>query len=137
MTGGSPPARIRLVALEEIDALLGALRASGDDLTRHEPTILLAPVETPADHDLVRLSESVVAAELGRDVAAGGVPYGTDASHISGLGGIPCVVLGPGSIDQAHTEDEWVASAEVVTASRIYERLVLAFAGAEGAERAA
>ena len=37
-----------------------------------------------------------------------GVPYGTDAAVIA-ASGIPCVVFGPGSIDQAHTEDEWIA----------------------------
>jgi hypothetical protein len=31
----------------------------------------------------------------------------------SGVGGVPCVVLGPGSIDQAHTDDEWVPLGEV------------------------
>ena len=32
-----------------------------------------------------------------------------------------------GSIDQAHTADEWVPLAEVEGASRIYEELVLRF----------
>jgi acetylornithine deacetylase len=37
-----------------------------------------------------------------------GVPYGTNAATIAAAG-IPTVVLGPGSIDQAHTVDEWIA----------------------------
>ncbi len=37
-----------------------------------------------------------------------GVPYATDAPYIARLG-IPTVVFGPGSIEQAHTEDEWVS----------------------------
>jgi acetylornithine deacetylase len=36
-----------------------------------------------------------------------GVPYGTDASAYSPLG-VPSVVFGPGSIEQAHTSDEWI-----------------------------
>jgi acetylornithine deacetylase/succinyl-diaminopimelate desuccinylase-like protein len=112
-------------ALAEIDALLDPLRVRGDDLVREDPTIEQPPVQTPADHPLVRLTESVVTRELGRAVVAGGVPYGTDASCLSGVGGIPCVVLGPGSIDQAHTEDEWVAAYEVVASARIYEAIVL------------
>jgi acetylornithine deacetylase len=114
-------------ALAELDALLDPLRARGDDLTREAPTIEQPPVETPADHPLVRLAESVVGEELGREVVAGGVPYGTDASSLSGIGGIPCVVLGPGSIDQAHTEDEWVDLGEVVTAVDVYEALARSF----------
>lgn len=36
-----------------------------------------------------------------------GVPYGTNASRLV-LGKIPAVVFGPGSIDQAHTKDEYL-----------------------------
>ena len=36
-----------------------------------------------------------------------GVPYGTHASRTCGAG-VPSVVFGPGSIDQAHTKDEWI-----------------------------
>ncbi len=37
-----------------------------------------------------------------------GVPFGTDAPAFVAIGS-PVVVFGPGSIDQAHTCDEWVA----------------------------
>jgi acetylornithine deacetylase len=112
-------------ALAGIDALLAAARARGDDVSREEPTIALPAVETAADDPLVAAAEAVVSAELGQAIVAGGVPYGTDASNLSGVGGITCVVLGPGSIDQAHTDEEWVDIEEVVAASRIYEALVL------------
>ncbi len=36
-----------------------------------------------------------------------GVPFGTDASTLA-VGGVPAVVFGPGSIEQAHTADEWI-----------------------------
>ena len=39
-------------------------------------------------------------------------PYCTNAWAYAGLAG-ECVVLGPGSIDQAHGEEEWVANAEL------------------------
>lgn len=114
-------------ALAQVDALLDELRAAGDRITREEPAILLPAVETGEGHPFVTLTERVVGSELGTEVTAGGVPYGTDASNLSGIGGIPCVVLGPGSIDQAHTEDEWVSIDEVERASRIYEELVWRF----------
>lgn len=50
-----------------------------------------------------------------------GVPYGTDASRISAAGA-PSVVFGPGSIDQAHTADEWVELAQVEQASETLYR---------------
>jgi acetylornithine deacetylase len=114
-------------ALAEIDAILAPLARAGDDLVRNAPDTYLPGVETPADHPLVTGVEAACAAVLGRPATAGGVPYGTDASYLSGVGGIPCVVLGPGSIDQAHTEDEWVSLLEVHATVDILERLILGF----------
>ena len=45
-----------------------------------------------------------------------GVPYGTDASTIA-ASGVPSIVFGPGSIDQAHTCDEWLPLEELELAS--------------------
>ena len=47
-----------------------------------------------------------------------GVPYGTDASAI-GAAGVPSIVFGPGSIDQAHTADEWLALDQLEQASEV------------------
>jgi acetylornithine deacetylase/succinyl-diaminopimelate desuccinylase-like protein len=116
------------MALAEIDHLLDELRERGDRITREPPQILLDAVETPADHPVVRLAEQSVEAVLGLPVSAGGVPYGTDASNLSGVGGISCVVLGPGSINQAHTDDEWVPLDEVRQGAAIYAEMAWRFA---------
>jgi len=50
-----------------------------------------------------------------------GVPFGTDASSLTNAG-IPTVVFGPGSIAQAHTDNEWVPLDEVGLAGEIYYR---------------
>jgi succinyl-diaminopimelate desuccinylase len=50
-----------------------------------------------------------------------GVAYGTHASRIAAAG-VPAVVFGPGSIEQAHTKDEWIATAEVEQAAEVYYR---------------
>ncbi len=57
----------------------------------------------------------VLARQLGESIRAVtgqwqsiGVPYATDAPYIARLG-IPTVVFGPGSIEQAHTADEWIS----------------------------
>jgi acetylornithine deacetylase len=115
-------------ALAEIDRLLDELRKAGDEITRGAPWALLEAVETPADHPVVRLAEASAGAVLGRSVTAGGVPYGTDASNLSGIGGLPCVVLGPGSIDQAHTDDEWVPLEEVRQGAAVYAEMARRFA---------
>lgn len=47
-----------------------------------------------------------------------GAPYATNAGILASSG-IPVVVFGPGSIDQAHTDDEWIDTAQVKIASEI------------------
>ena len=42
-----------------------------------------------------------------------------------GAAGVPCVVFGPGSIEQAHTADEWVPLAEVEQASEALYRFTV------------
>ncbi len=53
-----------------------------------------------------------------------GVPFGTDASKLS-QAGIPTVVFGPGSIDVAHTWEEYVELAEVARAAEILAALAM------------
>ncbi|MFN0198094.1 MAG: M20 family metallopeptidase [Planctomycetaceae bacterium] len=50
-----------------------------------------------------------------------GVAYGTHASRFSSVG-IPSMVFGPGSIQQAHTKDEWLDIGELDLASEVYYR---------------
>ncbi len=50
-----------------------------------------------------------------------GVFYGTHASRTEAKG-VTSVVFGPGSIDQAHTKDEWIAIDELEKAAEIYFR---------------
>jgi acetylornithine deacetylase/succinyl-diaminopimelate desuccinylase-like protein len=48
-------------------------------------------------------------------------PYGTNAWAYEGLAR-ECIVLGPGSIDQAHGVEEWVAVSELAKLAAIYAR---------------
>jgi acetylornithine deacetylase len=57
-----------------------------------------------------------LARELGRSGQLVGAPYGTDAAALASCG-VPTVVFGPGSIDQAHTADEFIAVEEVELAT--------------------
>lgn len=52
-----------------------------------------------------------------------GAGYGTDASTYS-IAGLPAVVLGPGSIDQAHTKDEWIEIEELEKAVVVYGQIM-------------
>ena len=87
----------------------------------HEPPFIQSPglSETASGGLAERLSRAV------RDVTGHaervGVPFGTDAAAIS-RAGVLAVVFGPGSIEQAHTADEWVSLDEVAQAAEILFR---------------
>jgi succinyl-diaminopimelate desuccinylase len=59
-----------------------------------------------------------VCRDNGVDPTPEGVPYGSDATKMAD-GGIPTVVFGPGSIDQAHSRAEFVEIVEVTKAARM------------------
>jgi len=52
-----------------------------------------------------------------------GAPWFCDASWL-GAGGIPGVAAGPGSIDQAHTADEWISVDELDRGVVFYRRFL-------------
>jgi len=54
-----------------------------------------------------------------------GVSFGSDASKLAAIG-IPSVILGPGSIDQAHAADEFVSCEHVILATELYRRIMTA-----------
>ncbi len=53
-----------------------------------------------------------------------GVPYGTDASTYQ-QAGVPTIVFGPGSIDQAHTVDEYLEIDQLTSAAEIYYQIAI------------
>jgi acetylornithine deacetylase len=68
------------------------------------------------------LARAAAAAGAGRRVAA---RYGTNAGVYS-LAGVPSVVFGPGSIQQAHTADEWIDLGQLAAAVDVLAAVVAA-----------
>ncbi len=52
------------------------------------------------------------------------VAYGTEAGFFVEKGGIPSVVIGPGSIGQAHAEDEFIEIAELEKCQRFISKMI-------------
>jgi acetylornithine deacetylase/succinyl-diaminopimelate desuccinylase family protein len=55
-----------------------------------------------------------------------GVPFGSDASKFGALG-IPSMIFGPGSIDQAHAAIEYIECSQVVQAAEVLRRYLLSY----------
>jgi acetylornithine deacetylase len=121
--GESPEA-----ALAELDAALGRLDdTDASMIERDDPFVVDWALDTPRDAAVVRAATAACRDVLGSAEVVG-VPYGTDASKLSALAGIPSVVFGPGSIAQAHTDDEFVPIAELEQAVQVYARAAVLLA---------
>jgi acetylornithine deacetylase/succinyl-diaminopimelate desuccinylase family protein len=88
------------------------------------PSVQMPPL-APRAAPWIELLGDAIAAATGRRPEVLGVPFGTDAGPLSALG-TPCVVLGPGHITQAHTENEWIELEQVKLAADVYYRIALA-----------
>ncbi|MGC1480536.1 MAG: M20 family metallopeptidase [Chthoniobacterales bacterium] len=75
-----------------------------------------APMNTSADHPVIRTLES-----LGANCT--GAPWFCDGAMFAERG-MPAVALGPGSIAQAHTEDEFIAVTDLEAGGEFFERFL-------------
>jgi acetylornithine deacetylase/succinyl-diaminopimelate desuccinylase-like protein len=111
-------------AIQEIALLLAGLQVKYPGLTaRMLPADEDPAFEGAADGRLVRAARAACIPHVGAGTLRG-APYGTDASQLSAAG-IPCIVLGPGCIAQAHGPDEYVEVAQLETAVEIYRSIML------------
>ena len=91
-----------------------------------DPVLLIdEALDTPPDSAVMQTAAQVLTA-MGLDPAPCGVPFGCDASKLS-RAGIPSIVFGPGSIDRAHTADEYVELDQVEQAAEFQKRFLLSF----------
>lgn len=83
------------------------------------------PLETAADSAVVTFLSQILSDRSLLSTSAG-VDFGSDASKFASAE-IPSVIFGPGSIDQAHTADEYVELDQVETAFLVYRDLMRRF----------
>jgi acetylornithine deacetylase len=88
------------------------------DAIMHVPMLSDMPLQTDPNLPAVQSLQQVVQ-RSGLDAAPIGVPFGSDASKLAAIG-IPSMIFGPGSIDQAHGAVEYVDCEQVVQAQQIY-----------------
>ena len=109
---------------ESGDAFVGDLvadylaRADNEGLSvTSEPLLLVPPFESRFDEAMIHLLEGCGACAR-RTV----LPFGSEAGLFE-RAGVPTMVCGPGSIDQAHRPDEWIAAAALTEADRFIDGL--------------
>lgn len=124
----------RLLPGEEVDDVLAHYQSILNDLATSHPGLVAEmekpmlqdwPFQTGEDTALVALSREILG-EMSHDDAVCGVPFCSDASKFARLG-IPTILFGPGSIDQAHAAVEYVECAQVEEALDFYTRVLRRF----------
>ena len=110
-----------LVSAMRADAAAIAEAMSGDADTRIELELSneYPALDTPPDSEVAEL-----AAALTGNRERIKVGFGSEAGLFSGRLGIPTVVCGPGSIDQAHRPDEFVAMDQLLRCDAMMDALL-------------
>jgi acetylornithine deacetylase len=76
-------------------------------------------LDTEPDSEIVALARRLTGQTTHSKVA-----YGTEAGLFSAVAGIPSLVIGPGSIEQAHKADEWIAVDQLARCAEFLDRLI-------------
>jgi succinyl-diaminopimelate desuccinylase len=87
--------------------------------------------ELDVAHPFVGQVSRAIQAVTGKEPAVIGMSFTTDARFVRNQAGIPAVVCGPGDVELAHGNDEWVSVDRLVDAAAAYAELYASF-GAEG-----
>jgi acetylornithine deacetylase len=105
----------------EIDRRIGE-RLAGSGLAIERVSLFegIPAMDTPADSPIVQAAEALTGC------SAGAVAFGTEGPYLNQMG-MQTLILGPGSIDQAHQPDEYLALEQVEPARQIIRALVNRF----------
>jgi acetylornithine deacetylase len=108
---------------------VAALRASADALIQSatpenfrsetEEIINIPPLRPLPANPAIAIAE-----RLGALLPLADLPFGTEGGFFQAAG-IPTIVCGPGSIDQAHQADEWICADQLGQAMRFLDRVRL------------
>ena len=80
------------------------------------------PMETPTSDPIIQQL-----LKANPDTQLVGAPWFSDAAHLSHAG-VPSICLGPGSINQAHTKDEWIKISDLEAGHTYFSNFIKSFA---------
>lgn len=123
---------VRCIGADDPDVLVARLRAYAKDVL--EPAMQAVDpraridftvyagfpgLDTAPDADVTTLAKTLAGRNEHSKVA-----FGTEAGLFSTIAGVPTIVIGPGSIEQAHKPDEWIAVSELESCAAFVARVV-------------
>ncbi|HSJ08408.1 MAG TPA: acetylornithine deacetylase/succinyl-diaminopimelate desuccinylase family protein [Longimicrobiales bacterium] len=112
--------------LDGMKDVLPAFRYQVKDL------MVVEPVQTPADAQVIGVLGSAIAAVLGREATLVASPGTYDHKHVTRIAGIDnCVAYGPGELELAHQPDEWCSIEDLVKATQVLALSILDIVGVD------
>ncbi|MFK7733011.1 MAG: acetylornithine deacetylase [Pseudomonadales bacterium] len=103
---------------DDIAALIAAVAHRHEVKIDYQPLVDGVPAyEQAADSELVKAAEKLTGH------TAGSVAFGTEAPFFQGMG-METIVLGPGSIDQAHQPDEYMELHQIKPCVKLLRQLI-------------
>lgn len=87
-------------------------------------SMINAPYSISKDDELVKSALNITAEVTRQELPPKDFPAWSDAGLLSNHTNAKCIILGPGNINQAHSNDEFCAIDDIVKASEIYFKLI-------------
>jgi len=113
-------------AKQEIEETLKSLREKTSRFQVEIEVINVAePSETSQHEPIVQIAREAVKEIIGRDPGVTGFTATCDMRFLVNEASIPTVILGPGSLQQAHIIDEYIEVEQIVDAAKIYASIIL------------
>jgi acetylornithine deacetylase len=125
---GEDPTTARQMVIDYLAERPGLSQPPFHQPLEHEPPFIMAYGLSEDRNAALGEALGAVSRACGGSGQRTGVRYGTDAAEFA-QAGAPSVVFGPGSIEQAHTRDEWLAVEQLETAAEIYYQFARRFDG--------
>jgi acetylornithine deacetylase/succinyl-diaminopimelate desuccinylase family protein len=120
------PGQVEADALDDLRQLIE--RVDDADLHYELRAVVFGEAsELVADHPWVGLVQAAMTAVTGSPAPVLGMPFATDARFVRNDAAIPAVVCGPGGLEQAHIDDEFVEIGALVDAAGVYAELIASF----------
>jgi len=85
--------------------------------------------ETDRDEEIVKAGLRAVSRVLGKRARPKGFQATCDMTFLVHRANIPCIILGPGRLEEAHAIDEWVEIDQLINGSQIYRELIMDLIG--------
>jgi len=138
----------RWIPGESFDLVLGEYQQIIDELSAEDPrfkadikvmdisymddTYVHEAMDTDLNDPVVKAAEKAIEAVTGENAVLRSFTAWTDGGLLNYYGKVPTIVLGPGEMESAHSDNEHIDLAEISPAVRIYAWLACDYCGVSG-----